>query len=89
MTSQQLEILKMMKKNLASADQDLNAQKLPNFSYLIEHMILFDYQGTKHLLLSFENKSVQIIDFETGLSIFEFDFDNSQTRGAKSKPQDP
>lgn len=79
----------MMKKNLANAETD--AQKLPNFSYLIEHMILFDYQGALHLMLSFENKSVQIIDFQTGLSIFEFDFDNHRAMrkaDSESKQED-
>ena len=38
-------------------------------------MILFEYQGALHLMVSFDNKSVQVIDFEKGESLFEFDFD--------------
>ena len=74
-TTQQLEILKQMKKQQTAGSSPTGNQKMPNFSYLIEHMILFEYQGTQHLMVSFENKSVQIIDFEKGESQIEFDFD--------------
>ena len=64
-----------MKKQQTAGSSPQNYQKMPNFSYLIEHMILFEYQGALHLMVSFDNKSVQVIDFEKGESLFEFDFD--------------
>jgi len=53
---------------------------MPNFSFLIEHMILFEYQGQKHLMISFENKSVQVFDFDTGYSIFQFNFNEKTSQ---------
>lgn len=47
---------------------------MPNFSYLIENIIMFDFLGVQHLLVSFENKSVQIIEVKSGNSIHEFNF---------------
>ena len=37
-------------------------------------MLLFEHQGVWHLMAVFENHSVQVFDFETGMSMFEFHF---------------
>jgi hypothetical protein len=37
-------------------------------------MVMFEYKGSVHLMVSFENKSVQIFDYSNGHSVFEFDF---------------
>jgi hypothetical protein len=55
-------------------DADAALAKLPNFSYLIESMAMFEYKGAVHLMVAYENKSVQIFDYSSGHSIFEFDF---------------
>ena len=62
-----------MQKKEGLAD-DAAVAKLPNFSYMIENMVMFQFKGIVHLLVSFENKSVQIFEYETGHSIYEFDF---------------
>lgn len=49
-----------MKKN---STDDMSQVNMPTFSYLIEHMLLFDHSGCQHLIVAFENKSVQIFDF--------------------------
>lgn len=49
-------------------------KNVPNLSYLIEHLIMFQHRGTWHLLVIFDNKSVQAFDYATGTSIFEFNF---------------
>jgi len=53
-------------------NQSTAETKVPSFSYLIDHVVLFEYQGMQHLMVAFENKSVQIFDFESGMSLFEF-----------------
>lgn len=60
-----------MKKN--SLD-DQAVANIPTFSYLIENLLLFEHLGNYHLVAAFENKSVQIFDFQSGLSLHEFDF---------------
>ena len=35
---------------------------------------MFEYMGVWHLLVSDEDQSIQIFDFESGMSIFEFNF---------------
>jgi hypothetical protein len=45
-----------------------------NQNHLIEKMLLFEHQGVWHLMAVFENHSVQVFDFETGMSMFEFHF---------------
>jgi hypothetical protein len=37
-------------------------------------MAMFEYKGAVHLMVAYENKSVQIFDYLSGHSIFEFDF---------------
>lgn len=83
-TRQQLEILKQIKKQ-SSVGEGQQSGKMPSFSYLIEHMKLFEYQGVTHLMVAFENKSVQVFDFESGLSIFEFNFDEQKRHPAEPK----
>ena len=39
-------------------------------------MAMFEYKGAVHLMVAYENKSVQILDFETGVSLFEFKFND-------------
>jgi hypothetical protein len=36
-------------------------------------------------MVAFENKSVQVFDFESGLSIFEFNFDEQKRHPAELK----
>lgn len=54
-TSQQLQIIKQMQKQRG---EDEAPDKIPTFSYLIDHLVLFEFKGTLHLLVAFENKSV-------------------------------
>jgi hypothetical protein len=61
-------------------------KNMPIFSYLIEHLIMFQHRGTWHLLVIFDNKSVQAFDYATGTSIFEFNFN---LRPQPDLPEDP
>lgn len=80
-TKQQLEIMKQMQKQYGEGQQ---AVKMPSFSYLIEHIQLFEFQGVNHLMVAFENKSVQVFDFDSGLSVFEFNFDDPKRQQMES-----
>ena len=73
-TAQQLQIIKQMQKQKG---EDGAPDKIPTFSYLIDHLVLFEFKGQMHLLVAFENKSVQVFEFESGQSIYEFSFETS------------
>ena len=64
--------MKENKKN--DSDEEEKHLIMPSFSYLIEIIQIFSVNGVRYVLAAFENKSVQIFDFLTGLSIYEFDF---------------
>lgn len=67
-------------------DSETALLKLPNFSYMIENMVMFTYKDTVLLMISFENKSVQIFEYESGESIFEFDFKQCARSLAEPEP---
>ena len=57
---------------------------MPNFSYLIESITMFEYMGQLHLMAAFENKSVQIFEVASGHSIFEFELKGSGEQASKA-----
>ena len=53
---------------------------MPKFIYLIDHVVMFEYKDIKHLIVAFENKSVQILELDssgTATCCFELDFKES------------
>ena len=62
---------------------------MPSFSYLIENMIMFEFGDMMHLLVSFENKSVQLFDLATGSFVHEFEFkENEKPKRKESEASD-
>jgi hypothetical protein len=58
----------------SDADQKMN---IPKFIYLVELVELFEFRGEMHLMIAFENKSVQIIELKRnqGTCCFELNFE--------------
>ena len=47
---------------------------MPAPSYQIEYLSQFEFRQQQYMLVMFENHSVQVVDVESGQSVFEFDF---------------
>jgi hypothetical protein len=58
-TKHQLEQIKEHKND----ETDGEHYQVPNFSYLIEIIEMFRYKGVLHVVVAYENKSVQVFDF--------------------------
>jgi hypothetical protein len=59
--------------------------QVPKFIYRIEHIVAFEYGGMQHVILGFENKSVQICELVNGRATccFEVDLKSAVTDLAK------
>ena len=71
-TLQQQELIKQMRQQNDVTEEETH--KLPNLSYGIEHLQMFEYSGVTYFVVAFQNKSVQVFDLNTNESFFEFDF---------------
>ena len=49
--------------------------KIPSFEHAIEQLLTLNFNDIPHIMIFFENKSVQLYEFETGKFAMEFDFD--------------
>lgn len=48
--------------------------KIPSVTYLIDELVMFQFQGIKMLLIAFENQSVQVFESDNGHFTYEFSF---------------
>ena len=64
-TKEALQAQKVAKQNGTQA-------KVPVLTYLIENLLLFEFQGTPLLLIAFENHSVKMFEADTGHFDHEF-----------------
>ena len=60
-TKHQLEQIKEHRNDESDGEQP--HYQVPNFSYLIEIIVMFRYNGVLHVIAAYENKSVQVFDF--------------------------
>ena len=58
--------------------------KVPSFEYDIEGLINFEFQGVSHMMIYYSNRTVQLYEWETGLFVYEFDFDDNKISGQDS-----
>ena len=80
-TKEALQAQKVAKQNGTQA-------KVPVLTYLIENLLLFEFQGTPLLLIAFENHSVKMFEADTGHFDHEFKFhDNSLDNSATSEEE--
>ena len=63
----------LLNEQKTSGDPDKEV-KLPSFSYLIDHMVMFDFHKSLMLLVSYENGDCQLFDLESGIFQYQFEF---------------
>jgi len=83
-TAQQIQMIEQMK--IQQARGLITHNQLPKFIYLIEHIVMFEYGETQHLIIAFENKSVQIFEIDsvgTGTCCFELNFSEDFIRQSR------
>ena len=62
---------------MSLAKQGGRIAKIPSVTYLIENLQMFSFQGTKMLLIAFENKTVQVFEAQNGHFAHEFHFQDN------------
>ena len=67
-------VMKQALEAMNIARQQGKVAKVPSVTYLIESLMMFDFQGTQMLLVTFENHSVQMFESSNGHFAHEFLF---------------
>ena len=55
----------------------VEVKKVPSVTYGIEQMLMFQFQGNEMLLVTRENRAVQVFEQRTGKFVHEFEFYNN------------
>lgn len=82
-TKQALEAMAVAKQSTG----DDKKVKIPSVTYLIDELVMFAFQGTKMLLIAFENQSVQVFESGNGHFVYEFSFYDNVIDQFKSNNQ--
>ena len=67
-------ISKQALEAISLAKQGGRITKVPSITYQIDNMQIFTFQGTRMLLIAFENKTVQVFEASNGHYAHEFQF---------------
>ena len=59
------------------ARQGGRSAKIPTVTYLIDNMLMFQFQGTPMLLVAFENQQVNVFESSNGHYVDEFHFQDN------------
>lgn len=60
--------------NLAKQTGNQGKAQIPTVTYLIDNLLMFNFQGVNLFLICFENQSVQVFESRNGHFIYEFNF---------------
>jgi hypothetical protein len=59
------------------SNETVEMVKVPTVTYAIEQLLMFSYKGTNMLLVTRDNKSVQVFECSNGRFVHEFKFFNT------------